>query len=284
MSVAVVTGANKGIGLGVARALCKQYKGDVYITSRNRERGLAAVKQLEDEGLKPKFHVLDLANEETIVALRDFMKEKYGGIDVLVNNAGIAFKRDATETFAEQARITLATNYWDNGKACDILFPVLKPGARVVNMSSCEGFLGHMQKSPAGSALKDRLSSSDLTREELNSLMKDFVTSAEAGNHTEKGWPNSTYRASKIGWSALSRIQQRDLSSGPRGDIVVNHVHPGYVDTDMTSHRGPLTIDRGAESAVFAALLPADTPVRGAYIWHDCQIVDWVNGPTPPMT
>jgi carbonyl reductase 1 len=76
----------------------------------------------------------------------------------------------------------------------------------------------------------------------------------------------------------------------------VNHVHPGYVDTDMTSHKGPLTIDRGAQSALFAALLPAGTEVssacdatlghqvRGAYIWHDCQIVDWVNGPTPPMT
>ena len=49
----------------------------------------------------------------------------------------------------------------------------------------------------------------------------------------------------------------------------------------MTSHKGPLTIDRGAESSIYAALLPADTPVRGQYLWHDCQVVDWVNGPTP---
>ena len=79
-------------------------------------------------------------------------------------------------------------------------------------------------------------------------------------------------------------MQQRQLSQDPRADIVVNHVHPGYVDTDMTSHKGPLTIDRGAESAVFSALLPPATPIRGAYIWHDCSVVDWVNGPTPPMT
>ena len=58
----------------------------------------------------------------------------------------------------------------------------------------------------------------------------------------------------------------------------------GWVDTDMSSHKGPLSIDRGAESTVFAALLPPNTDVKGAYIWHDCQIVDWVNGPTPPMT
>ena len=71
------------------------------------------------------------------------------------------------------------------------------------------------------------------------------------------------------------------MEADPRKDIVVNHVHPGYVDTDMTSHKGHLTVDRGAESAVFAALLPPNTDIRGAYIWHDCQVLDWVNGPLP---
>ena len=63
----------------------------------------------------------------------------------------------------------------------------------------------------------------------------------------------------------------------------MNHVHPGFVNTDMTGHKlkGAATIDRGAESAVFSALLPPATPVRGAYIWDECTVVDWVNGPTP---
>ena len=74
--------------------------------------------------------------------------------------------------------------------------------------------------------------------------MTNFVETAEAGTHSEAGWPSSTYFVSKIGWSALSRIQQREMAADPRADIVVNHVHPGYVDTDMTSHKGPLTIDR----------------------------------------
>ena len=91
----------------------------------------------------------------------------------------------------------------------------------------------------------------------------------------------SAYMTSKMGLSALSRIQQREMARDEREDIVVNHVHPGYVDTDMTSHKGPLTIDRGAESSVFAALLPPRTEVRGDYIWHDCQVLDWVNGPLP---
>jgi len=287
MSVAVVTGANKGIGLGVVRSLCKKFKGEVYLTARDEQRGKEAVALLEAEGLAPKFHLLDLGREETVVALRDYMEEKYGGIDVLVNNAGIAFKQAATEPFAEQAKVTLATNYWANKVACDILFPVLKPGARVVNMSSSAGFLGHIGRSgdcDKTVALKAKLASKNLTREELDALMEQFVETAEAGTHTSHGWPNSTYVVSKIGWSALSRIHQREMEGDSRKDIVVNHVHPGYVDTDMTSHKGPLTIDRGAESAVFGALLPPGTEVRGAYIWHDCQLVDWVNGPTPPMT
>jgi len=281
MKVAVVTGSNKGIGLGVVRALCNKFEGDVYLTSRDKDRGMAAVKTLQNEGLSPLFIELDLGNEDTIVKVGDMMKEKYGGIDVLVNNAGTAFKNAATEPFGLQARVTLATNYWANKRCCEILFLILKPGARVVNMSSSCGYLGHLDSSSnqvAARELKKKLSSPDLKVSDLDKMMENFVKTAEDGTHGEAGWPNSTYIVSKIGWSALSRIQQRELSSD---DIVVNHVHPGYVDTDMTSHKGHLTIDRGAQSAVYAALLPPGTEVRGCYIWHDCQIVDWVNGPTP---
>jgi len=287
MPVAIVTGSNKGIGFAIVRALCKKYQGDVYLTSRDEGRGQAAVETLRKEGLDPKFHVLDIGNEETIVKLRDFMKEKYGGIDVLVNNAGIAFKQDATEPFAVQAKVTLQTNYWDNKRACEILFPLLNPGARVVNVSSSVGFLGHLisRAAPENKAkaqeLTNMLASEDLSVEQLDGLMRDFVSSAEAGDHQAHGWLNSTYMTSKIGWSALSRIQQRELAKDQRQDIVVNHVHPGYVDTDMTSHKGPLSIDRGAESSVYAALLPAKTQVRGDYLWHDCQVMDWVKGPLP---
>ena len=144
MPVAIVTGSNKGIGFAIVRALCKKFQGDVYLTSRDEGRGQAAVDTLRQEGLEPNFHVLDIGNEDTIVKLRDFIKEKYGGIDILVNNAGIAFKQNATEPFAVQAEVTLKTNYWDNKRACEILFPILNSGARVVNVSSSVGFLGHL--------------------------------------------------------------------------------------------------------------------------------------------
>lgn len=90
--VALVTGSNKGIGLAVVRALCKQYDGDVYLTSRDMGRGTAAVEGLKGEGLAPLFRQLDITDPDSVRAARDFFKAKYGGVDVLVNNAGTAFK------------------------------------------------------------------------------------------------------------------------------------------------------------------------------------------------
>ena len=75
--MAVVTGSNKGIGLGIVRALCKKFDGDVFLTSRDEGRGRAALEDLEKEGLKPKHHLLDICDD--VVKLRDFMKESYGG-------------------------------------------------------------------------------------------------------------------------------------------------------------------------------------------------------------
>ena len=86
--VAVVTGANKGIGLAIVRSLCKQFTGEVYLTARDEGRGQAAVALLKAEGLNPKFHQLDITSQESVDALKKFVLEKYGGIDVLVNNAG----------------------------------------------------------------------------------------------------------------------------------------------------------------------------------------------------
>ena len=110
--VAIVTGANKGIGFAIVKGLGKIFDGDVFLTARNTERGMAAVKALEEENIKVKFHQLDIDDPKSNAALAAFIKEKYGGIDILVNNAGIAFNNDATEPVGVQAKVTIATNYF----------------------------------------------------------------------------------------------------------------------------------------------------------------------------
>ena len=77
--VAIVTGGNKGIGLAIARGICKQFNGDVILTSRDTDNGVTAVKQLEGEGLKAKFHQLDINSRESIATLKEHIEKNYGG-------------------------------------------------------------------------------------------------------------------------------------------------------------------------------------------------------------
>uniref|UniRef100_A0A452QGZ8 Carbonyl reductase 1 n=1 Tax=Ursus americanus TaxID=9643 RepID=A0A452QGZ8_URSAM len=125
--VALVTGANKGIGFAIARDLCQQFSGDVVLTARDEARGLAAVQQLQAEGLSPRFHKLDIDDLQSIRALRDFLRKEYGGLDVLVNNAGIAFKTDDPTPFDIQAEVTMKTNFFGTRDVCTELLPLMKP-------------------------------------------------------------------------------------------------------------------------------------------------------------
>jgi len=279
--VAVVTGSNKGIGFAIVEGLLQKFEGDVFLTARDVTRGQDAVKALCEKGFDPKFHQLDICDKKSIEAFRDHLETNYGGIDVLVNNAGFAFKHSATEPMHVQAKETIAVNYYGTKQCCEMLFPLLKDGARVVTVSSSCGFLGRIPSQ----SLRDKFASSDTTLQvsELDKMMQDFVKAAEVGDHSQKGWPNSTYVVSKVGLSALTRIQNREMQKarGQAANITVNYVHPGYVDTDMSSHKGPLSPQEGAAAAVYLATLPPKSGITGQYVWHDCQLVDWVNGPLP---
>jgi len=272
--VAVVTGSNKGIGFAIVKGLCEKFPGIVYLTARDEARGKAAVAELNKWNLKPEFHQLDITSKESISKFADFIKTKHGGLDVLVNNAAIAFKVAATEPFSEQAAKTVEVNYFATLDVCNALFPLLRPHARVVNVSSSAG---HLSRLP-GKALQDRFKDPSLTVDKLNSLMQEFVKAAAEGRHKEEGWGESAYAVSKVGVSALTRVHQRQFDNDSRPGIVVNSAHPGYVNTDMSSHKGHLTIEQGAEAPLHLALLPPseDAP-RGQYVWHDCRIVSWTD-------
>jgi carbonyl reductase 1 len=146
------------------------------VTSRDEGRGKAAVEELKKLGFQPNFHQLDIDDESSVLRFKDYLKLEYGGLDVLVNNAAIAFKNDATEPFSEQATLTMRTNFFNTLRFCNIIFPLLKPHARVVNVSSSVGHLLKIQGDDDVSvALRKKLSSSDLTVEELVKMIEDFV-------------------------------------------------------------------------------------------------------------
>ena len=266
--VAVVSGGNKGIGLAIVRRLCKDFEGDVYLTARSEERGKEAVAMLQSEGLKAKFHQLDITSSESIEALKQEMTQRYGGVDVLVNNAGMAYKMASTAPFIEQATNTIKTNFTGTLNISRAFIPIMQPHGRIVNVSSSAGHLKKVQKH-----LQEKFSSPDVTEAELITLMDQFVKDVADGKHKERGWPNTAYGVSKVGMTALTKVHAREAAKLESQDVLVNACCPGWVRTDMAGYNASLSPDEGAETPVLLALLPPNSP-NGEF-WKNKTIVQW---------
>jgi len=270
--VAVVTGSNKGIGLAIVRSLCKKYEGHVYLTSRNEERGKEAIKLLESEGLSPKFHQLDIDDKASIEKLRDYMVSAYNGVDVLINNAGIAFKGADTTPFGTQAEVTIRTNYFSTLDASNILVPIVKSSGRVVNVSSMTSASNIKKCSPE---LQQLFRSTTITEDQLSEKMNEFIKCAKEGTHQNAGYPNTAYGVSKIGVTVMTFIHARRLKEQGKNDILLNCCCPGWVRTDMAGPKAPKTPDEGAETPVYLALLPQGSAgPHGKYL-SDKTVHEW---------
>ncbi|XP_071943368.1 carbonyl reductase [NADPH] 1-like [Antedon mediterranea] len=272
--IALVTGGNKGIGFAIVRALCKELQnGIVYLTSRNEERGKDAVEELKKEGLNPHFHQLDIDSSESIDRLRDFLKSTHGGLDILVNNAAIAFKQKDTTSFDVQAKVSIATNYTATLNVCHALFPLIRSHGRVCHVASMSGPHVYKKLSPK---LQEAFKHAK-TEDDVNKLMADFVASAEKGTLSEEGWVQNAYGTSKAGVITITRIQAAAMSADTsRQDILINCCCPGYVDTDMTSHKGTKTPDEGAITPVYCALLPENSATpNGKHLSNKSVVETW---------
>ena len=202
-----MTGSNKGIGLAIVRKLCRQFDGDVFLTARSEERGKEAVKTLEAEGLNPKFHQLDITSSASIEELRKFMVDSYGGVDVLVNNAGIAYKYDSTASDIEQATNTLRTNFNGTRNMLRTFSPIVRSHGRIVNMHSWTGLFSVL----TSDSLRNKFTSPSLTEEELVALMDQFIEDVREGKHKERGWAKTFYASIAVGILALSNVYARQL-------------------------------------------------------------------------
>ncbi|XP_034041596.1 carbonyl reductase [NADPH] 1-like isoform X2 [Thalassophryne amazonica] len=271
--VAVVTGSNKGIGFAIVRALCKQFDGDVFLTARNVDLGQKAVESLNSEGLKPKFHQLDINDRDSIDKAFTFFKDGYGGVDVLINNAAIYYKDEDTVQCVEHAEVTLKTNFFATRDMLTKFMPIIKPGGRVVNVSS---IFGSQALSSCSPALQERFRSEDITEEELVGLMQRFVDQAKQNQHKEDGWPDKAYGVSKTGLTTLSMILARRLSKErPNDQILLNACCPGWVRTDMAGPEAPKSPDEGAVTPVYLALLPpGSTEPHGKFV-SDKEVQPW---------
>ncbi|XP_052229311.1 carbonyl reductase [NADPH] 3-like isoform X2 [Dreissena polymorpha] len=271
--VAVVTAAK----LPLVRGLCKEFQGDVIITARDMARGKDMLNKLNKEGLEPVLHDLDNTDDASLQKFHNFLQKDYGGLDLLVNNAAIVSRNAAFLSFSEQVKFAMAKNFWGTSNICKVLFPLLRPHARVVNMLSGEELGAEWTWSQA---LRERFLDPELSLAKIEQLMKEFVESAKAGNYKEKGWPDHPYGVTKIGVTLMGLVQQRELNADKRPDIVVNSgcldIQAVDIDKDTktsdevnNNNSSKITKPRKnlADTMLYLALLPPNTSSpKGEYV------------------
>jgi NAD(P)-dependent dehydrogenase (short-subunit alcohol dehydrogenase family) len=241
-SIALVTGANKGIGFEVARQL-GQRGSTVLVGARDPGRGAAAERALRDEGLDVHHLPLDVTDEASIAAAAKQVEADHGRLDILVNNAGIAgvaLSGLPSETPLDAFRTLFETNVVGVVAVTNAFLPLLRrsPAGRIVNVSS-----------------------------ELGSI-------TAALDRESPCWPlvSIPYPVSKTALNMVTAMYAKELDGTP---VKVNTANPGYCATDLNGHSGFRTAAQGAEPIVHLATLPDDGPT-GTFYGHV-----WVNDPTP---
>lgn len=229
MDVVLITGANKGIGLEVARQLAGREK-RVLLGSRDKSRGQAAVDLLRAEGLKEvELIVIDVTSQESIDKAAAEIAERFGVLDVLINNAAIIVDQAAPSvTTQESIRQTFDTNFFGAIAVAQAFLPLLRKSshARIINVSSGLGSIA-LHSDPAGPYFQYNILS---------------------------------YCASKTALNAFSVMLANELREA---GIKVNVVDPGYTATDLNHNSGPQTIQEGSEAIVSLATAGPDGQTGG---------------------
>jgi carbonyl reductase 1 len=164
--IAVVTGANKGIGLEIARKLGKTEGFMCVLAARNAAAGQEAAEILRADGANVEFQQLDIDDASSVRDFATRMHDAHGRIHVLVNNAAIAFKASDPTPFAQQAEPTMRTNFWNTVAVTDALLPLVRNTdgeGRVVFVASSAGRLGILKQR----SHQELVTKEALTRDEL---------------------------------------------------------------------------------------------------------------------
>ena len=237
--IALITGANKGIGFEIARQLGEQGN-VVLIGARDEVRGKQAADSLAARGIAAVPMRIDVTDVTSIADAATQIEQRYGRLDILVNNAGIAggFTAAPSAATADDMREVYETNVFGVVSVTNAMLPLLRRSAagRIVNLSSHMGSL--TLNSDPGSPFAG-----------INLI---------------------AYQSSKTALNAITLAYEKELRGTP---IKVNAALPGMVATDLNNHRGQRTPAAGAMIAVRLALLDDSGP-SGACLSED-GVVPW---------
>ena len=253
--VVVVTGSNKGIGYGIIETLLeKKSKLRIILSSRNEELGKKSFEELLSKYPESKdnfyYHQLDITKEESIKNFADWAKEKFGKIDYLVNNAGVATHGDAFNIDVCNTTFEVNVNGTINFTEYMLKNDMINKSGKIILVGSIAGHLNRLKNEELKNGFKN-----SKTVEELLNMGELFKKSIINDSVEKDGWCKNTYSVSKMIVNSYARVLAlRDEIKN--NDISVYSAHPGWVKTDMAGPKAPLTIKEGAETEVFLLELP----------------------------
>jgi (+)-neomenthol dehydrogenase len=263
--IAVVTGANKGIGFEI----CKQLASNgvtVILTARDVKRGNEALEKLKAAGFSDViFHQLDVSVPASISSFSDFIKTQFEKFDILINNAAISANAGSLETGYKETYETttncLRTNYYGIKLVSKELIPLLplSNSARIINVSSALGQLKCISNENVRNQLEDV---DGLTEEKVDKVVERYLEDGKENLIQVKGWPANypCYSVSKVALNAYTRVLAKKYPN-----ISINAVSPGFVKTDLNHNTGVLTVEEGAKGPVMLALMPEGGSPSGLF-------------------
>lgn len=234
--IALITGANKGIGFEVARQIAKA-GWTVLATARDKELGSQAVATLQAEGLDVHFIHLDLNAHETARAAAETVRNRFGKLDLLINNAGITSKSDGppSKVNLEALETVMRTNYVGAVAVTQAMLPLLQEAgkAQIINVTSELGSIS-LQNDPNWKFAPIKVLAYCASKAALNMFTVQLAYECRSEN------------------------------------IAVNSVNPGYTATDLNGNRGSQTVEEGAAEIVRVALL--NPPVTAKFLENGGEI------------
>lgn len=221
---------------GIGFGICRQLAQPgvrVVLTSRDAARGRAACARLRTEGLPVTYHRLDVTSARSIRALAAWVEKKFGNVDILVNNAGIMIDPHGSR-FADSSLKTYRATLETN---------VFGP------LALTQALLPLMRKRNYGRIVN---------------------MSSGLGQLSDMGTGTPAYRISKTALNAVTCIVAAETQGA---NILVNSMNPGWVKSDMGGPNAPRTIEQGAATAVWLAMLPDGGPTGGFFL--DRKLISW---------
>ncbi|MEV4176064.1 SDR family oxidoreductase [Nonomuraea sp. NPDC049709] len=232
--IALVTGANKGLGLATARQLADRGC-TVLLGSRDAERGAKAAGELAEAGLAVRPVRIDITDDASVAEAAAFVDREYGRLDVLVNNAGVLVRRPPAEVSADDLRPEFETNVFGMVRVVHEMLPLLRRSRspRIVNVSSDSA---------------------------------TFANATEQGSMFARSHESFAYSATKTAVNMLTvKYANAFLDDPELAHVKINAVTPGYLATDLNGFQGVRSPDQGARAVVHWAMVGDDGETGGFF-------------------